>query len=149
MRGVWINHWLPARVEVTRTHPGWHTTLLTTLAICLFELTIIKFKIIADELRHAFSISKPKVVFASNSTYKRVQEIQLEFPFVRTIFNVEADDYKAACQQMRKTDLVHEFQARSKSTDVATLLYSSGSTGLSKGVKLSHRNYIYLMEFYR
>lgn len=79
-----------------------------------------------DELKHTLSLSNPDIIFASpfsvNSILKVVKP-QNNFPVV--VFD-------------GITSTTRQFECQPQ--DVGLILYSSGTTGLPKGVQLTHAN---------
>ncbi len=93
---------------------------------------------------HAFNISKPSIVITYNQPYKTLLELQKKCDFLQTVINIDVDTYTLDTGKP-----FEENQDPPCSTDPATIMYSSGTTGLSKGVMLMHKSYIFLMEIYR
>ncbi|XP_065222728.1 uncharacterized protein LOC135847212 [Planococcus citri] len=101
------------------------------------------------ELLHAFSISKPTIVIATNRTYDKVKNLQNKCDYIRHVINLDNTN----CSNRIDTNSINgngtQTQSPVNSTETALILYSSGTTGLSKGVELMHKSVIFLMEAYR
>lgn len=100
---------------------------------------------ISGELLHAFAISKPTIVISTNRTYDKMKTLQCKCECIKHIVNLDSINYP------EQNDVVNGNAplASVDPTETTLILYSSGTTGLSKGVELMHRSVIFLMEAYR
>nr|BAV92786.1 luciferase-like [Pyrocoelia sp. RF-2016] len=102
------------------------------------------------ELIHAFRISKPEIIFCSERTLQKVGKLQQKLPFVKKIISLDGSqdsgDFETLNNFIKRSTnknfdfkdfKTHEFD---RNDHVAAILYSSGTTGLPKGVMLTDRN---------
>ncbi|XP_065222669.1 uncharacterized protein LOC135847162 [Planococcus citri] len=104
------------------------------------------------ELAHAFDISKPIAVMVTNRTYDKVNTIQKSSDYIKHVINLDVVDFLKESNIIDDDNEIRTSVPVSTSADpaaTALILYSSGTTGLSKGVQLTHRSIICLMEAYR
>ncbi|XP_021279167.1 4-coumarate--CoA ligase-like 7 [Herrania umbratica] len=102
-----------------------------------------------NELSKQIKDSIPKLVVTVPELFEKVKDFNLPVIFLGSERNQQPYDPKDIPKILSFHDLlglagnVTEFPAVSvKQTDTASLLYSSGTTGVSKGVVLTHRNFI-------
>lgn len=123
---------------------------------CLFRgacIAPINSTYLKDELHHSLNISKPKIIFVSKKTSKLVidviKNLNWNINIIQFENSIESNDIIKVSKKwpdefFYKTEIINN-----PSENEAFILCSSGTTGLPKGVMLSHRNIlaiIYAME---
>jgi acyl-CoA synthetase (AMP-forming)/AMP-acid ligase II len=111
----------------------------------------LNWRLAAPELNQIIDDAKPVLIFADKDLLPLIEKAQEGLTHISVIVPIdsanEADDSIAQwCQDASDTDPAVTIQPR----DVALLMYTSGTTGRSKGVELSHQglNYMRLCEHF-
>lgn len=102
-----------------------------------------------DEIRYQFRDSSPKCIVTTTDIYPTVKKA-LEMAesnnyivmCVKTEANQSLPDGTVNFQDILATDAAPFEPMNRRFEDIVLLPYSSGTTGLPKGVKLSHRNIV-------
>lgn len=103
---------------------------------------------VSDEMTHVLNISRPKLILASEVGLKRNLETIKTVPSIEKIIQLNGKAIAGGIIEYNSVK-VHvdpkEFEVEEVQgwTDVAYILYSSGTTGLPKGVMLTHLNVLY------
>ncbi|CAL0317391.1 unnamed protein product [Lupinus luteus] len=93
-----------------------------------------------SELTRLVDISKPSIVFATSASVDEIPEVKLG-----TVV-IDSEEFESLVMMTRPG--VRLGRVEVSQSDVAAILYSSGTTGNVKGVMLTHRNLIALVGVY-
>lgn len=104
-----------------------------------------------NELKHMMNIFQPTLIFATIHTAPKLLQVGIEFPCLERIIIFNSNETVPGTQNLR--DFVREQLGNQQilpehfhpwtgdiNKHVAFIMSSSGTSGLSKGVMLTHRN---------
>lgn len=100
------------------------------------------------ELNHAIGLTKPRIIFAGSSSLDTILKVAQRNSSIEQI--ISFDDFKTNTNKVQHfrnflnnpKSNVDQFKCKPVdiSTNVVLVLYSSGTTGLPKGVELTQKN---------
>jgi long-chain acyl-CoA synthetase len=102
----------------------------------------------AEQIRFVLADSGAVVAFAETDAHaETIEQLRGELPDLRTVLRIDGSGTPAldelAAAGADDPSLVDARCAAIKSADVATLVYTSGTTGRPKGCQLTHANLLY------
>lgn len=132
---------------VSRTR--WEWTALDMAIMSIGALTVPVYETnSASQVSWIFNDSKVTLAIAEDDGQRdKIESVRDEVPTLRNVFVIEAGGLNAIKTYGESvTDAEFwEYKEASHGDDRATIVYTSGSTGTTKGVELTHRNFAFLV----
>lgn len=108
-----------------------------------------------DDYKYIFNHSEANIAFFTNKhLYSKVADIIAGIPTIKEIYLIKASEGMKSLQDLidlgnenKDIDTLEARKAEVKNEDIATIIYTSGTTGTPKGVMLTHRNILSIVEY--
>lgn len=136
---------------VSNNRPEWNFVDMAVSQTGMVHVPIYS-TISTDEYKHILSHSESKIIFVENKAlYDKLRPIVAEIPNIIGIYTfVRAEGVKfwediannGKSHAKQYEEELKKIKDSVKANDIASIIYTSGTTGLSKGVMLSHENFL-------
>jgi len=136
---------------ISNNRPEWNFVDMGMAMIGVIHVPI--YPTIGDEdYRHILKHSDARFVIVSDiALYKRLSEIVINIPSIEKVYTFNFYDNipnwseiveRGEKNKVKYKDLHKEIRTSITPNDIVSIIYTSGTTGLSKGVMLTHDNFI-------
>ncbi len=107
------------------------------------------------DYEHIFKHSEASIVFITNKhLYNKVSDIIATIPTIKETYLIRPSEGIRSLQELidlgnenSDTEALEAAKAQVNNEDIATILYTSGTMGTPKGVMLTHRNILSIIEY--
>ncbi|KAH6945121.1 hypothetical protein HPB50_007328 [Hyalomma asiaticum] len=127
---------------------GIHSNVATDLIIAFYgtvlaggRMVFAKGNLTQREVHYQFADSCPKVVFCDDANAEKTKAACEDVPSVKTLVTIGEHEGMVRFSELKESSTGYS-AAGIDPRGVLAILYSSGTTGMPKGVMVSHRNFI-------
>lgn len=129
-------------------HTSWQWTVLDMAIMAIGAMTVPIYETSSPlQIQHIISDSNVRSIFVeSPEMLPKVEAAQEYCPTLTDVYVISRGAI-AACVEYGKSVTDAEFYERAhavQGSDVATIVYTSGSTGEPKGIELTHSNFVFI-----
>nr|XP_002127963.1 4-coumarate--CoA ligase 1-like [Ciona intestinalis]XP_026689706.1 4-coumarate--CoA ligase 1-like [Ciona intestinalis] len=129
-----------------------YAVVVIAAAACAAVVTTCNPNYTTDELIKQLSHSQPLMVFCNADNYSQLKKVAKHVSSIKHIFTSSTSIKTRSIQDLIRDGTSQEYPIERKvepKEDTFLLPYSSGTTGLPKGVMLTHTNFISIIELSR
>lgn len=139
---------MPSDSVAIVAHTSWQWTVLDMAIMAIGAVTVPIYETSSlSQIRNIINDSHVVMMFVESLDMRNsLQELQEEFTYLQDIDVIEHGAIEA-CVEFGKTVRDAEFYEREQAVcgdDCATIVYTSGSAGVPKGVELTHANFVFI-----
>lgn len=137
---------------ITNNRPEWNFVDMGMAQIGVIHVPVYP-TISQEEYVHILTHSEVKIVIVSDKIlYKKIKPIADEIEKIEMVYTFDEvegatnwEEILKACQGKMDVllPIVEKIKEGVEESDIVSIIYTSGTTGLSKGVMLSHRNFVH------
>ena len=138
-------------VTVSNNRPEWNFVDMAVAQIGAVHVPVYP-TISADDYEYIFNHSECKLVFvADQGGYRRISAVVPKVKTIQKVFsfnNIDGVENLSSLVELGEKSKVYyekelmHIKQNIHDDDVVSIIYTSGTTGLSKGVMLTHRNFV-------
>lgn len=137
---------------ITNNRPEWNFVDMGMAQVGVVHVPVYP-TISNEEYQHILAHSEAKIIILSDKVlYKKIKPIADTIPSINAVYTFDPVEDALSWDEIMNageadfTNLiidVEKIKASISENDLVSIIYTSGTTGLSKGVMLSHKNFVH------
>ena len=136
---------------VSNNRPEWNLFDMGMSQVGIVHVPVYP-TISVEEYKHILNHAEVSIILVGTKLlYNKIKEIIADIPSVKAVYSFEDVEGIPSWEEIAKIgkekfdqykDQINEIKNSIKPDEISSIIYTSGTTGLSKGVMLSHNNFI-------
>jgi len=146
-------------ITISNNRPEWNFVDLGMIQAGMIHVPVYP-TLSAEDFEYIFEHCEAKILILSDKfLYKKIKPIADKIKSIKQIYTfnevegvknwMEVVEMGKKAENVELEQKLNTIKSKIKPTDLCTIIYTSGTTGVSKGVMLSHENFLYQSRMFK